>query len=107
MAAKPNLVPQPLIQTQPVSELEHWLTDWPLILGGLLLVLAMLYLLVRAVNRWRKRDATQAKTTFIEPVNTVSPLEEAGTNTVFGISPEEANAMHAKWLREQAGLRKN
>ena len=78
-----------------------WMSDWSLLAGGLALLLALLYVLSRALAVWRKRRADQVQTNFLEPKPTELAPEESGTNTVFGVSEEEANAMHAKWLREQ------
>jgi len=83
------------------SDEGSWMNDWPLLVGGLALLLALLYALSRALAVWRKRRADQVQTNFLEPKPTELAPEESGTNTVFGVSEEEANAMHAKWLREQ------
>jgi hypothetical protein len=76
-----------------------------MLVGGLILMLALLYLLKRALRSWRERRANQIQTNFLEPKSTALAPEERGTNTVFGVSEEEANAMHAKWLREQTTKR--
>jgi hypothetical protein len=83
------------------SALSSWMSDWSLLAGGLALLLALLYVLSRALAVWRKRRSDQVQTNFLEPKPTELAPEESGTNTVFGVSEEEANAMHARWLREQ------
>ena len=89
----------------PVSGLDDWLAQWPMLAGGLVVALALLYLLIQSFRRWRGRRANQLPTTFLDPQPTVLPAEESGANTVFGVSEADANAMHAKWLREQATKR--
>jgi hypothetical protein len=86
----------------PASGLDDWLAQWPMLAGGLVVALALLYLLTQAFRRWRGRKANQLPTTFLDPRPTALSPEESGANTVFGVSEEDANAMHAKWLREQA-----
>jgi hypothetical protein len=83
------------------SDLDSWLGNWPIFAGGLAIFLALLYLVKRAFKNWLERRANRTMTTFLEPRPTVLGPEESGTNTVFGVSEEEANAMHAKWLRQQ------
>ncbi len=92
-------VPAPAQQSE--SSLDKWLSDWPVLAGGLLLLLCLLYVLKRALRSWRERRANRTMTTFLEPKPTALAPEESGVNTVFGVSEDEANAMHAKWLREQ------
>lgn len=89
----------------PASGLDNWLAQWPMLAGGLVVALALLYLLAQAFKRWRGRRANQLPTTFLDPQPTALSPEESGANTVFGVSEEDANAMHAKWLREQATKR--
>ena len=89
----------------PASGLDNWLAQWPMLAGGLVVALALLYLLTQAFKRWRGRRANQLPTTFLDPQPTALSPEESGANTVFGVSEEDANAMHAKWLREQATKR--
>ncbi len=103
-ARSAKLIPVPM----PESSLDSWLRNWPMLAGGLVIALALLYLLSRALKSWRERRANQVPSTFLEPRPTALAPEESGaTNTVFGVSEEEANAMHAKWLREQINKRNN
>jgi hypothetical protein len=87
------------------SSFDSWLTKWAILAAGIVLVLAPLYLLTKAFGRWRRRKANQLPTTFLDPKPTELSPEESGANTVFGVSEEDANAMHAKWLREQTTKR--
>ena len=98
---------KPLPAPSPASpyDLDSWLQNWPTLAGGLALLLALLYLVKRALKGWRERRGNQLPTTFLEPKPTALAPEESGANTVFGVSEEEANAMHAKWLREQTTKR--
>ena len=98
---------KPLQMPPPASpyDLDSWLQDWPTLVGGLALLLALLYLVNRAFKRWRARRGDELPTAFLEPKPPALSPEESGVNTVFGVSEEEANAMHAKWLREQTTKR--
>ena len=98
---------KPLPALPPASPygLDNWLQNWPTLVGGLALLLALLYVINRAFKSWRERRGNQLPTTFLEPQPTALAPEESGANTVFGVSEEEANAMHAKWLREQTTKR--
>ncbi len=102
--AAPMLPPRSVKPLQPsgsTTESDNWLSNWPIFAGGFAILLALLYLVRRAFKNWFERRTNHTMTTFLEPRPTVLAPEESGTNTVFGVSEEEANAMHAKWLRQQ------
>ena len=96
-AARP--IPIPIQQTE--STFDKWLGYWPTLAGGLVLFLFLLYVLNRVLKSWRERHTNRTMTTFLEPKPTALAPEESGVNTVFGVSEDEANAMHAKWLQQQ------
>jgi hypothetical protein len=78
--AKPNKTPEP-----------SWLDDWPLLAGAALALILLAYLATRLLKNHAESRATPTK---------FAPTEQVA-NTVFGLSAEEADAMHKKWLREQ------
>lgn len=99
-AAKP--LPPPVVAA---SGLESWLTNWTMLAAGLAIALLLLYLLARVFKKWYAQRANQLPTTFLDPKPTAISAEESSISTVFGMNEEEANAMHAKWLREQTTKR--
>jgi hypothetical protein len=94
VAAAP-LPNRPLAPVQPrqmpAPEADGWLSDWPLLAGGTALLLLLVYLAARMLkNRGKPRQSKPAS----------RPPAQAD-NTVFGLSNEEAGAMHKKWLADQ------
>jgi hypothetical protein len=68
-----------------------WLDNWPFLAGAAIGLLLLAYLVTRLLKK-------RAKPVDFEP--TSSPPEQV-TSTVFGLSDEEADAMHKKWLSDQ------
>ncbi len=88
LTVRPSNVPAAKLKPLPEP---GWLDDWPLIAGAVTGLLLLAYLVTRLLKKRSKPQAFE---------NTRSQSEQVA-NTVFGLSDEEAEAMHKKWLSDQ------
>ncbi len=103
VASAPIVVAPPLPSRSPpirppvktTSGWEIWLEEWPLIAGAAATLALLIYTAMRLWNSYAKRQASNPA-----PSPELSPENQAA-NTVFGLSDQEADAVHKKWLNQK------
>lgn len=108
--AQTELKPAPQQQLN-VANKQHsklksaFMSDWPLITGGVLMLVLLCYVLYRL---WQSKRADRSNKRFLQTQRNKGFLVTSShqfANTVFGVSDEKANDMHQQWF-DQKNLKK-